>query len=103
MPAVLRPNLYPSKRSPAKKSEDADRSSLQSTHSLLSLNGWALLGRLTRRATVDCGKALDHDDDDGAVQWNLDLFPKPTAQPTRDHWKVRTLFAPVLFHGALQV
>ena len=30
----------------------------------------------------------DDDDDDDAVQWNLDLFPKPTAQPTREHWKV---------------
>ncbi|RYP30804.1 hypothetical protein DL767_006085 [Monosporascus sp. MG133] len=89
MPAVLRPNEYPSKPVPPKKPVDADQSSLQSNHSFLTLNGWGVLGRLTRRATVDSGKCLDDDDDDDddAVQWNLDLFPKPTAQPTREHWK----------------
>ena len=88
MPAVLRPNLYAAKPATANKPEDADRSSLQSNQSALTLSAWNLFGRITRRSTVDSGKCLDDDDDDDAVQWNLDLFPKPTAQPTREHWKV---------------
>lgn len=91
MPAVLRPNLYPSK---PKKADDADQSSLQSNQSFLTLNGWGLLGKLTRRTTADSGKCLDDDDDDedgASVQWNLDLFPKCTSQPTREHWKVSEL------------
>lgn len=90
MPAVLRPNLYPSKQA---KKDDADQSSLQSNQSFLTLNAWGLLGKLTRRATADSGKCIydeegEEDDDGDSVQWNLDLFPKPTSQPTREHWKV---------------
>lgn len=89
IPAVLRPNEYPSK---PKKAEDPDQSSLQSSNSsLLNVSGWgAQLGRLTRRSTGDSGKFLDDDEDDlcSWAQWQLDLFAKPTAQPTRQHWKV---------------
>lgn len=87
IPAVLRPNEYPSK---SKKAQDPDQSSLQSNNSsLLNSGGWGALGRLTRRSTGDSGKAFNDEDDCCSwAQWQLDLFAKPSAQPTRQHWKV---------------
>ncbi|KAI1426011.1 FYVE zinc finger protein [Xylaria sp. FL1777] len=87
MPAVLRPNEHPYKRHHSNKHEgepltpgqDDDRpmSSANSFISLPGLGGW---GRLTRRST---GDSEEHTES----EWNLDLFPKPTAPPTRLHWK----------------
>ncbi|KAI1502717.1 hypothetical protein F5X99DRAFT_150107 [Biscogniauxia marginata] len=84
MPAVLRPTQHPSKNTPTKKSEgQEDDSPLGLNGSFISLAGLSALGRLGRRSTGDSGKCMDGD-------WNLDLFPKPTAQPTRRHWKPDT-------------
>lgn len=82
IPAVLRPNDYPSKQTPTfKKPEDQDDESLKANGSWSSLPGLSALGRLSRRPTADSAKCVD-------INWNLDLFPVPTAQPTRKHWKV---------------
>jgi hypothetical protein len=81
IPAVLRPTDYPSKKTPTKKSDDQDDDSLKASSSWTSLTGLGALGRLTRRSTGDSGKCMDG-------ELNLDLFPRPTAQPTRKHWKV---------------
>jgi len=85
MPAVLRPNEFPSKAPPARpKTEDEDEAgerTLRPNNSFISLGGLSALGRLSRRSTGDSGKCVDD-------QWNLDLFPKPTGAPTRKHWKV---------------
>ncbi|KAI1492454.1 hypothetical protein F5X96DRAFT_677702 [Biscogniauxia mediterranea] len=84
MPAVLRPTQHPSKNTPNKKSEEQEGdSSLGLNSSFISLAGLSALGRLRRRSTGDTGKCTDD-------EWNLDLFPKPTAQPTRRHWKPDT-------------
>ncbi|KAI1777632.1 FYVE-domain-containing protein [Hypoxylon cercidicola] len=81
MPAVLRPNEHPSKRVPARKSEaQEDDDQLSCNNSFISLTGLGALSRLSRRTAGDDGKWAD-------VEWDLDLFPKPTAQPTRRHWK----------------
>ncbi|KAK3368126.1 hypothetical protein B0H63DRAFT_69876 [Podospora didyma] len=84
MPAVLRPTEFPSKAPPAKpKSEDEDEAeerTLRPNSSFISLGGLSALGRLSRRSTGDSGKCVDG-------SWNLELFPKPTGMPTRDHWK----------------
>ncbi|KAK9416151.1 hypothetical protein SUNI508_09731 [Seiridium unicorne] len=80
MPAVLRPTDYPSKRTPTKKADDQDDDSLKASSSWTSLAGLGALGRLTRRSTGDSGKCMDG-------ELNLDMFPKPTAEPTRKHWK----------------
>jgi hypothetical protein len=82
MPAVLRPTEH-SSRASSNKPEDLDEiERVQSSNSsFVRLGGLSALGRLSRRSTGDSGKCMDGD-------WNLDLFPKPTAQPTREHWKV---------------
>lgn len=105
MPAVLRPTEHPYKREPGNKRDvegsDDDRP-LSSANSLISLPGLGSFGRLSRRST---NGTLDG-------EWNLDLFPKPTAQPTRQHWKVRTgfqlsalshfcMWPPLLYHVGL--
>jgi hypothetical protein len=47
----------------------------------MSLTGLTVFGqRLSRRSTADSGKCLGAD-------WDLDMFPKVTAEPTRKHWK----------------
>jgi hypothetical protein len=90
MPAVLRPTEHPSKAPPASRQpktenggggdeEEGDRV-LKSNSSFISLG--SALGRLSRRSTGDSGKCVDGN-------WNLDMFPKPTGTPTREHWKVR--------------
>ncbi len=88
MPAVLRPTEHPYKRCHGNKHEggpqtpgqDDDRpmSSANSFISLPGLGGWS---RLSRRSTGDSEECMES-------EWNLDLFPKPTAPPTRLHWKV---------------
>jgi hypothetical protein len=84
MPAVLRPTEHPSKAPPPRSSppadeEDEDRG-LKSNSSFISLG--SALTRLSRRSTGDSGKCVDGN-------WNnLDMFPQPTALPTRKHWKV---------------
>ncbi|KAI0025041.1 hypothetical protein F4780DRAFT_491659 [Xylariomycetidae sp. FL0641] len=81
MPAVLRPNEHPSKKASAQQSERKDEDGqLSASNSFVSLRGLAALGRLSRRSTGDSGKCMDE-------EWNMDLFPKPTASPTRQHWK----------------
>lgn len=81
MPAVLRPTEHTSK-APGRKSEEQEGDSqLKTNGSFISLGGLSALGRLSRRSTGDSGKCVDGD-------WNLEMFPKPTAQPTRQHWKV---------------
>ncbi|KAI0549376.1 FYVE zinc finger protein [Xylaria curta] len=87
MPAVLRPNEFPFKRGHGNKHEgepqspgqgdDRPMSSANSFIGLPNLGSWALLGR---RSADDDGKCVES-------EWNLDLFPKPTAPPTRHHWK----------------
>ncbi|CAJ2506158.1 Uu.00g002880.m01.CDS01 [Anthostomella pinea] len=86
MPAVLRPTEHAPKQSPGGNGEgggDDDETILSSNNSFISLTGLGALGRLSRRSTGDSGKCMEGD-------WNLDLFPKPTAQPTRQHWKSDT-------------
>ncbi|KAF2970616.1 hypothetical protein GQX73_g2998 [Xylaria multiplex] len=88
MPAVLRPTEHPYKQYHGNKHEgepqtpghDDDRpmSSANSFISLPSLGAW---GRLSRRSTGDSEECAES-------EWDLDLFPKPTAPPTRLHWKV---------------
>ncbi|KAI0199670.1 FYVE zinc finger protein [Astrocystis sublimbata] len=91
MPAVLRPTQHPSKNGQATKHEgepqtptqDDDRP-MSSANSFITLPVLGAWGRPGRRPT---------DDDDGKCDdssWNLDLFPKPTAPPTRQHWKPDT-------------
>ncbi|KAI0480701.1 hypothetical protein GGR56DRAFT_286478 [Xylariaceae sp. FL0804] len=83
MPAVLRPTERPSKKASGKGAEDDGQDEdapLSSSGSFINLSGLAVLGRLNRRATGDSGKCMEG-------EWNMDMFPKPTAQPTREHWK----------------
>lgn len=87
IPAVLRPTDYPSKKTPTTKGNEDD-DSLKASSSWTSLTGLGALGRLTRRSTGDSGKCMDND-------LNMDMFPKPTAQPTREHWKVSTYRSPL--------
>lgn len=83
MPAVLRPTEFPSKARPVTvrpEGDDGEERVLRSNASFISLAGLGALGRLSRRSTGDSGKFVDG-------EWNLDLFPKPTGVPTRQHWK----------------
>ncbi|KAI0389824.1 FYVE zinc finger protein [Xylariaceae sp. FL0594] len=89
IPAVLRPTERPYKYGPKHEGEaseqgqgqpqghDDDRpmSSASSFISLPGLRAWS-----GRKRPGETGK-----DSDG--EWDLDLFPKPTAPPTRKHWK----------------
>ncbi|GAW25731.1 putative zinc finger protein [Rosellinia necatrix] len=87
MPAVLRPTEHPHKKAPYNKSEgepqtpsqDDDRP-MSSANSFISLPGLGAWSLLSRRSTGESGKSLES-------EWNLDLFPEPTALPTRHHWK----------------
>lgn len=88
MPAVLRPNEYPSspavpKASPTGEELDDDERVVRSSGSFTSLSGILSLSRLSRRSTGDSGKVVDWD-------WDLSNYPKVDGQPTRRHWKVRT-------------
>ncbi|OTB08620.1 hypothetical protein M426DRAFT_158538 [Hypoxylon sp. CI-4A] len=80
MPAVLRPTTHPSKDTGRKAEAEGDETLLSFNNSFINLAGLGALTRLSRRTTGDSGKWLDD-------EWDLDLFPKPTAQPTRQHWK----------------
>lgn len=97
MPAVLRPTEHPSKKIIARKTEaQDDDSQVSPNNSFINLSGLSALSRLSRRTTGDSGKWMDSD-------WDLDMFPKPTAQPTRQHWKVSPRSAtPCLRYAALQ-
>ncbi|KAI1167996.1 FYVE zinc finger protein [Nemania serpens] len=87
MPAVLRPTERPYKRGHGTKPEgepqisahDDDRP-MSSANSLIGLPGLGAWSRLRRRSTSDSMKSMES-------EWNLDLFPKPTSPPTRQHWK----------------
>ncbi|KAI0114914.1 FYVE-domain-containing protein [Daldinia grandis] len=80
MPAVLRPTEHPYKMVGRKTEAQEDDNLLSSNSSFISLAGLGALSRLSRRSTDDSGKCVDD-------EWDLDMFPKPTAQPTRQHWK----------------
>ncbi|KAI0166682.1 FYVE zinc finger protein [Xylariaceae sp. FL1272] len=83
MPAVLRPTENPYRRNQSNKNEGEgpeDDRPVSSAHSFISLPGLGALGRLSRRVNDEDGKCMEG-------EWDLDLFPKPTAQPTRQHWK----------------
>ncbi|KAI0179953.1 FYVE-domain-containing protein [Hypoxylon sp. FL1284] len=81
MPAVLRPNEHPSKKMAAAKSEAQEYDDpLPTGNSFISLTGLGALNRLSRRGTADGKKWMGN-------EWDWDMFPKPTAQPTREHWK----------------
>ncbi|KAI0168306.1 hypothetical protein BJ166DRAFT_253619 [Pestalotiopsis sp. NC0098] len=80
IPAVLRPTDYPAKKTPTVKKTDDDDDSLKASSSWSSLTGLGAFGRLARRGTGDSGKCLNGELD-------MDMFPKPTAEPTRTHWK----------------
>ncbi|KAK8042115.1 FYVE domain-containing protein [Apiospora rasikravindrae] len=84
MPAVLRPTERQSRVvAPGKKIED-DSESLKMNNSFISLAGLGNLGgRFSRRSTVDNGKFVDN-------EWDFDMYPKPTALPTKQHWKPDT-------------
>ncbi|KAI1276524.1 FYVE zinc finger protein [Xylaria sp. FL0933] len=88
MPAVLRPNEHFYKRShgankyeeePQSPRQDDDRP-VSSANSFINLPGLAGWSRLGRRSTGDSEESMES-------EWDLDLFPKPTAPPTRVHWK----------------
>ena len=88
MPAVLRPNEHPYKGCHGSKNEDEpqtpgqeDDRPLSSANSFMTLPGLSGWGRLGRRTTGDSEGCTES-------EWDLDLFPKPTAPPTRLHWKV---------------
>ncbi|KAK7969322.1 hypothetical protein PG996_002241 [Apiospora saccharicola] len=84
MPAVLRPTERQKTRGSisGKKTEDDNESLMKtSNNSFISLAGLGALGRLNRRGTGDSGKCVDEN------EWNFALFPQPTAQPTKHHWK----------------
>ncbi|KAI1102632.1 FYVE-domain-containing protein [Jackrogersella minutella] len=81
MPAVLRPTEHPSKKIIGRKTEaQDDDSQVSPNNSFINLSGLGAFTRLSRRTTGDSGKWVDD-------EWDLDMFPKPTAQPTRQHWK----------------
>ncbi|KAI5864471.1 FYVE-domain-containing protein [Durotheca rogersii] len=83
MPAVLRPTEHPPKKMPDRKAEAEEEGVMVSScNSFMTLGGLATLSRLGRR-TANSRKYVDG-------EWNLDMFPKPTAQPTRLHWKPDT-------------
>ncbi|KAI0526509.1 FYVE zinc finger protein [Xylaria bambusicola] len=86
MPAVLRPNEHPYKGHGNKneseprtqgQEDDPPLSSANSFITLPGLGGWSRLGRRTTGDSERCTES----------EWDLDLFPKPTAPPTRLHWK----------------
>ncbi|GAW12805.1 hypothetical protein ANO14919_021760 [Xylariales sp. No.14919] len=84
MPAVLRPTERPYKGNkhegePQTPFQDGDRP-MSSANSFISLTGLGAWSRLSRRSTGDSGECTES-------EWDLDLFPKPTAPPTRLHWK----------------
>ncbi|KAJ1335611.1 FYVE zinc finger domain-containing protein [Microdochium nivale] len=88
MPAVLRPNKYSSKAAQPKPDSEGSSPTPSNNSSFLALSGLGALSKITRRHTNDSAKCLPDDDDDDEL--NLDAFPRPTAAPTREHWKLDT-------------
>lgn len=84
VPAVLRPNEYPSDAqrpiASPKGDGDDDERAIRSSGSFTSLFGISSLSRLSRRSTGDSGKVVDWD-------WDLANYPQVHGQPTRKHWK----------------
>ncbi|KAI2637297.1 FYVE zinc finger protein [Xylaria nigripes] len=86
MPAVLLPTEHPYKGSFGHKSEVGsqgqcqDDGLLSSPSSFVGLSGFGAWNILRRRSTSDTETYIETD-------WNVDLFPVPTAPPTRHHWK----------------
>lgn len=88
VPAVLRPNEYPSEAqkpiaSPRGDGDDDERA-IRSSGSFTSLFGISSLSRLSRRSTGDSGKLVNWD-------WDLANYPQVHGHPTRKHWKVRSV------------
>lgn len=87
MPAVLRPNYefppQPLSKSPSANSDSGSDTTLRRTNTgLLSLTGLGAIGnRLSRRSTMESRKSVEG-------EWNLDMYPEVSNQPTRKHWKV---------------
>lgn len=88
VPAVLRPNEYPSDAqrpiASPKGDGDDDERVIRSSGSFTSLFGISSLSRLSRRSTGDSGKVVDWD-------WDMANYPQVHGQPTRKHWKVRSV------------
>ena len=89
MPAVLRPNEYSAGAqkpiaSPKGDGDDDEQRAIRSSGSFTSLFGISSLSRLSRRSTGDGGKFVDWD-------WDLANYPQVHGQPSRKHWKVRTV------------
>lgn len=90
MPAALRPNLFPSKKTKTKPadivtttSNEIDGALRRTNSSLMNLPGMALLSnRLSRTSTGDSNRSSLEGD------FDLELFPEVTSLPTRAHWKV---------------
>lgn len=87
MPAVLRPNEFPSgapvaKSSPTCDEVDDDERAVRSSGSFTSLSGILSLSRLSRRSTGDSDKLVDWN-------WDLSNYAPVNGEPTRRHWKVR--------------
>ncbi|KAI7780144.1 hypothetical protein LA080_016333 [Diaporthe eres] len=84
VPAVLRPNEYPSDAqrpiASPKGDRDDDERVIRSSGSFTSLFGISTLSRLSRRSTGDSAKVVDWD-------WDLANYPQVHGQPTRKHWK----------------
>jgi hypothetical protein len=89
MPAALRPNMFPSKKTKCKSEDAASTSSTDSdctlrrnNSSIMNLPGMTIFGnRLSRTSTGGSSKSsLDGD-------FDLELFPEVTSHPTRKHWK----------------
>ncbi|KAI1326370.1 FYVE zinc finger protein [Xylariaceae sp. FL0255] len=83
LPAVLRPNdeYTPIRRPKREADHESNSRPVSSANSLISLPGLGAFSRLGGRSPDTSGQSsIDS-------EWNLDLFPKPTAQPTRQHWK----------------
>lgn len=88
VPAVLRPNEYPSDAqrpiASPKADGDDDERAIRSSGSFTSLFGISSLSRLSRRSTGDSAKVVNWD-------WDLANYPQVHGHPTRKHWKVRAV------------
>ena len=95
MPAALRPNEFAS-RPPKSKNNSAENSDTDSDTTLrrastniMNMKNLGVFGRrLSRSYTDEQAQEL-------GKGWNLELFPEVTSPPTREHWKVSSLFSPL--------
>ncbi|KLU88944.1 hypothetical protein MAPG_07925 [Magnaporthiopsis poae ATCC 64411] len=86
VPAVLRPNEFPSKEPPTRSDDEsaiATDTPVSSTSSFMNLTGLGAIGRLSRRSTNDSSRSSTLE-----PELNVNLFPVVSAPPTRKHWKV---------------